>query len=221
MSKRILNLTFHGLGDPPAWIDDAERPVWVAEDAFHDMLAFVAQRPDPIRITFDDGNASDYEIALPALRRHGLTADFFVCSGRFGMEGCLDASQVRRLREAGMRIGTHGVAHVPWRRLSPDELASELDDSVRAIEEAAGAAIRTAACPFGDYDRQVLSALKERGFERVFTSDGGLARADEWRQPRCTILAGDDISTIETLLRGGGSPSAAIRAAKALVKGLR
>ena len=66
----------------------------------------------PIEITFDDGNASDVEVALPALRERGLAATFFVCAGRIGEPGYLDADQLRELADAGMSVGSHGWDHV-------------------------------------------------------------------------------------------------------------
>ena len=55
-----------------------------------------------MRISFDDGNASDLEIGLPALLERGLTATFFVLAGRLGRPGSLDADEVARCsRTAG------------------------------------------------------------------------------------------------------------------------
>ena len=43
------------------------REVWVGLASFLDVLDAAAERGD-VTITFDDGNASDVEIALPALQ---------------------------------------------------------------------------------------------------------------------------------------------------------
>ena len=46
--------------------------------------AFMAGEPVPpksILITFDDGYADNHDIALPILKRHGLTATFFIATG--------------------------------------------------------------------------------------------------------------------------------------------
>ena len=86
-----------------------------------------------------------------------------------------------------MRIASHGLAHRPWRGLGATELAAELEGSRRLLEAAAGRPVTHAACPFGSYDRRVLHALREAGYERVFTSDGGRRGARAGSRPgrRC------------------------------------
>src|SRR5690606_21962509 len=62
-------------------------------------------------ITFDDGDVSNLEIALPLLRERGMVATFFVTSGFVGQPGMLSPRQVAALAEAGMEIGAHGHSH--------------------------------------------------------------------------------------------------------------
>ena len=49
-----------------------EEPFWLHRDQFESAPDSVVGRVD-FQITFDDGNASDLEHALPQLRRRGLT----------------------------------------------------------------------------------------------------------------------------------------------------
>ena len=76
--------------------------------------------------TFDDGNVSDVTEALPALAERGLSAQVFVCAGRFGTDGFLTEEQVRELRAAGMSIGSHGMDHVRWRKLDEPRIGREV-----------------------------------------------------------------------------------------------
>ncbi|MFZ0376580.1 MAG: polysaccharide deacetylase family protein, partial [Solirubrobacteraceae bacterium] len=83
MQERAINLTFHGIGRPERPLGRGEGDVWVSEARFLSLLDVAASRDD-VRITFDDGNASDIEIALPALRERELSATFFVVADRLG-----------------------------------------------------------------------------------------------------------------------------------------
>ena len=58
---------FHGIGTPQRTLEPGEDRYWVAIDEFLAMLDAIAAAPG-VRISFDDGNASDIEIALGGLR---------------------------------------------------------------------------------------------------------------------------------------------------------
>jgi len=182
---RELILTFHGIGEPPDWIGDAERSVWVPVEWYQAIVD--ALPPDGVSLAFDDGNDSDVRAALPALAQGKRTARFFPLVGRLGMEGYLSAEDLAQLSEAGMQIGSHGVAHRDWRTLDDGELEEELSASRRTLAGIVGSEIVTAACPFGSYDRRVLRALRAAGYRRVFTSDGGRSRPGAWLSSRTTV----------------------------------
>jgi peptidoglycan/xylan/chitin deacetylase (PgdA/CDA1 family) len=186
----IINLTFHGIGRHDRPLEPGERDVWVSWDCCLGVLDAVADRTD-IAITFDDGNASDVELALPALRSRGLTATFFVVAGRIGTPGFLDRGGVRTLADAGMTIGCHGMRHRPWRRLDDRSLHEELVDARRVLEGIVGRPVTDAACPFGSYDRRVLRGLRRSGYRHVYTSDRGQTEPADWLQARNTVRRGD------------------------------
>lgn len=196
MAGSIVNLTVHGVGRPKRALDDGEDATWVTVEQFERMLDAVAGRPD-IRITFDDGNDSDVEIALPRLRECGLTAEFFPLAGLLGEPGRVDADGVRELVAAGMRIGSHGWAHRNWRTISDEQVVQEFDDAHRVLADVSGQPIEHVAVPFGSYDRRVLAHLRRAGVRRVYTSDGGRASADAWLQARSSLRSTLDQEWIE------------------------
>ncbi len=185
MQTAELIVTFHGLGDPPPGIPEAERKVWVPVTWFHAVLD--ALPPSGVSLAFDDGNSSDIDQALPALTHHDRTAQFFVLAGQFGWPGRVSAADLLRLRAAGMQIGSHGLHHRNWRVISDDELRRELVDSRTALLEIVGGEVDEAACPFGSYDRRVLRALRRAGYKRAYTSDGGTSAPAGWLAPRTTV----------------------------------
>jgi peptidoglycan/xylan/chitin deacetylase (PgdA/CDA1 family) len=158
----------------------------VSVEQFEQVLDVAAGRPE-VRISFDDGNASDLELALPRLLERGLTACFFLLAGRLGEPGRLHHDGVRELVSSGMTIGSHGWAHRDWRRMSDAEARMEIAESLRTLSRLASRPVATVAVPFGSYDRRVLSRLRRASVDRVFTSDGGRARADSWLQSRTSL----------------------------------
>jgi peptidoglycan/xylan/chitin deacetylase (PgdA/CDA1 family) len=210
VSQRTVNLTFHGIGEPTRPLEPGEELVWLDPGRFESALDAINGHPS-VRLTFDDGNASDVEYALEALRRRGLTATFFIVGGRLGEPGFVDREGVRALVAAGMGIGCHGMYHRPWRRLDERALEEELSDARRLLEEAAGRPIDEAACPFGSYDRRVVRALRVHGYRRAYTSDEGTSRPDAWLQPRNTVKPDNAGGLVDGIVARERSPSGRLR----------
>lgn len=217
-----LTLCFHGVGTPRRVLEPGEDLYWITEDTFLRVLDEVASWPVPVTLTFDDGNRSDLDLALPALLERGLHARFYVLSGRFDDPGALAPQDVRTLHDAGMTIGTHGMAHTSWRHLSPQRRQEEFVTARTRIEDAVGLPVTEAACPLGRYDRSVLAALRAAGYTRVYTSDRRPGRGGRWLQPRYSLRSVDDVAAVRSAVLDG--PSAVQRAkleAIGLVKRLR
>lgn len=217
MTLRVHNLTFHGVGKPPRPLDRGEAAVWLSTPRFLAVLDAVTGRDD-VRLSFDDSNRSDVEVALPALLARGVAATFFVLAGRLGEPGHLGSEDLRRLVATGMRIGSHGLAHRDWRRLETGPLTDEIVESRRILEGAAAVPVRETSIPFGSYDRRVLARVRGAGgYERVYTSDGGSARAGAWLQPRTSVTASADPAALAAPARPAPA-DAVCRGAKRLVK---
>ncbi|GAA1375991.1 polysaccharide deacetylase family protein [Catellatospora chokoriensis] len=215
----VVYLTVHGIGAPERDVSSAESQTWISEQQFEQLLDAVGTRDD-VRITFDDGNASDITIALPRLIERGLTADFFVLAGMLGEPGWLSADHVRQLDAAGMTIGSHGWAHVDWRRL-PDAAGAtqEYGDAPTVLGKLIDRTVSTVAIPFGSYDRRVLSGLRRAGATCVYTSDGGRARPGTWLRPRNSARHDLDASWLAGVLDERSSVRGdAVRLAKRTVK---
>jgi peptidoglycan/xylan/chitin deacetylase (PgdA/CDA1 family) len=209
-----LNITFHGLGVMPATVDAGEARVWCQDAALYADLVDEAQAAAaahgmPLAITFDDGNLSDATIGAPVLAKRGLAGIFFPCAGRIGAPGYLDAAALRDLHAAGMGIGSHGWAHTDWRRADDATMKQEIGEAKDRIEQAVGAAITSAAIPFGSYDRRVLR--RAAPFDTVYTSDGGLARRDAHIQSRTSYTTDWGRGSIARLAREENRPARRLR----------
>jgi len=214
----VHHLTFHGVGPRTRSMDEGEAAVWVTTDEFEAILDAVVGRPQ-VRISFDDGNASDVTVALPRLVERGLTAQFFVLAGMLDQPDRLTRSGVLQIRDAGMHVGSHGWSHRSWRGMPEPEATREIIEAKAELEQLIGSAITAAAVPFGLYDRSALHRLRRAGYARVFTSDGGPARTSSWLQARNSVHAGDQPQDIARLVDVSESPALwATRRAKRFVK---
>lgn len=168
-----------------------------------DVLAEASRYGSRTEVTFDDGNASDVEEALPALLERGLRAVFNVCAGRIGQPGYLDAGALAQLREAGMVVGSHGWNHVDLRGLPEADLVQETQGSRRRIAEVSGMPVSHFAVPFGSYDRRVLRHL--RNYPTVYTSDSTSVTRPGWVVPRWSYTQSWTPTSLRRLADNGGS----------------
>jgi peptidoglycan/xylan/chitin deacetylase (PgdA/CDA1 family) len=215
------NICFHGIGTPRRELEPGEDAYWISRDGFLRLLDDVAAWPQAA-LSFDDGNESDLAIALPALLERGLRAQFFLLAGRLGQPGSLEASAVKELTLSGMQVGSHGMAHMPWRHLTPSAVRSELVEARAVISEAAGAPVAAAACPLGRYDRGSLAQLRRLGYQHVYSSDRHLSPAQAWLQPRFSVHRGETPASLREAVAHSQRPlnQSAVRI-KGLLKRLR
>lgn len=220
MTHRQIGIIFHGIGTPARTLEPGEAPYWISTAAFEALLDRLLAHPEPgrFRLSFDDGNASDHDIALPRLTARGLRADFFVLSGRIGQPGSLDAAQIAALQAAGMTIGSHGTLHRNWSTLDAGELTAELSQSRAVLQSLCGQPVTTAGIPFGGYDAKVLAALRQAGYLAAYSSDRGWMDPQAFLRPRTSVTGAMDGAAIQALLAGHLAPLARLRRGLAMAR---
>ena len=111
--------------------------------------------PPPVGITFDDGTADFVEEALPELVAHNVPATLYIATDHIEAERPFPHDG-RPVSWAGLRdalstglvtVGSHTHTHRLLDRVDGREAASELDRSVRLIEDRLGVACEHFAYP--------------------------------------------------------------------------
>lgn len=120
-------------------------------------------------VTFDDGLKNSLTNATPILLDSRAVAAFFVPTGFVGTSVERDSDMLagfyqrlisppvemmswddcRRLVDAGMTVGSHGVSHTRLKELSAEDVERELLDSKIAVEKNLGIECRHFCPPFG------------------------------------------------------------------------
>lgn len=152
-------------------------------------------------LTFDDGCDSDEAVALPLLQEWGLAGAFFVSPALVGQPGHLDWPGVRRLADAGMHVGSHGLDHTLLGDLARSDLDRQLTESRRMLEDRLDRSVDTLALPGGSGDRRVVRRAMELGYRLVLGSRPGRLRGPVPGEalPRYAVRRGHGAARIEAL----------------------
>ncbi|HEY3932216.1 MAG TPA: polysaccharide deacetylase family protein [Verrucomicrobiae bacterium] len=121
-------------------------------------------------ITFDDGFRDFYDSAFPILKKYGHTATMFLPTAFLGEKRqsfknkeCLTWQEVRELRAAGIRFGSHTVNHPVLYKSSWPEIENELAVSKENLEQALGEKITSFAYPYAlpQHDRPFVEKFQK------------------------------------------------------------
>jgi peptidoglycan/xylan/chitin deacetylase (PgdA/CDA1 family) len=131
-----------------------------------------------VLITIDDGHHS-IEDALPIMLKYRFRPVLHVTAGLIGREYYLEWPELRRMVLHGISIQSHAMNHHDLTKLPAPELARELTDSKKTIEDNIGQRVTTLAAPMGRIDRRVMQAALDAGYEVIMTSYTGINRGVE------------------------------------------
>ena len=191
--SHLVILMYHGLvrdQDDLRHIAREDRPYTLSLRQFESQLDAIAHAGIPVRdaqqlrmgepvepgvvISFDDGHASNAELALPALRARAMSACFFITTGFVGQRaGYCSWDQVRELAEGGMCLGAHGHRHRFLAGLDSAELETELRQSHELLSHHLGRAPRQMSFPGGRHDARAVAAARAVGFDVLHGSHPG------------------------------------------------
>jgi peptidoglycan/xylan/chitin deacetylase (PgdA/CDA1 family) len=123
-----------------------------------------------VTTSFDDGHTFDRRI-VAAFNEWGLKGTFNLNSGNLGRTGCpppddarvtIDVCEVAELYR-GHEVAIHSVTHPFLDRLDPSQIALEVLEDRKALEDLVGYPVRGMAYPFGTYSQKVIDVLRSLG----------------------------------------------------------
>jgi peptidoglycan/xylan/chitin deacetylase (PgdA/CDA1 family) len=224
----VVTLMYHAIYRGEAeWraLEPEERPYAIARSEFEQQLDTLATAGIPVidpaelfqrsgedwpdrgvLITFDDGHASFYEHAYPALKERNLRALFFITSDLIDQrDDFCHWQQLVEMAQVGQWIQAHGKTHRFLSDLSPEDLTEECVSSMHAISAHTGQPVVAMSFPGGRFNKRELDQARLAGYSYLFGSRIGTLNRKPlpdkvW--PRIAIRQNTSLRSFLALARG-------------------
>lgn len=144
-------------------------------------------------LSFDDGWKTQYVNALPALKKYGFTATFFIYPNVIEHRNYMTWDEVRALRDAGMEIGSHSKSHQYMTKQKPEEQLFEVERSKSILEEMLDVEITTFAYPFGLFDADIQAMLQDARYTTARGLGAGVIHGPEDKYELSSYLIRNDL----------------------------
>jgi peptidoglycan/xylan/chitin deacetylase (PgdA/CDA1 family) len=130
------------------------------------------ERKGVVAFTFDDGpNPETTPAVIDALEKYGIPATFFIVTQRIsGKHGEKGRELLQRELADGFLVGSHSVSHVNLKHAAGDQLAREVDASIRTLSAEAHRPIGMFRPPYGSLSAAGRVWLKKLGLTEVLWS---------------------------------------------------
>ena len=139
--------------------------------------------PKTVALTFDDGYRDNFELGLPVLTKLKVPATVYVVTGDVGKtdviwqeagdkvtSDLMTWDELKALESAGWEIGSHAADHVHLARRSLTEQRELISKSWEDINTHLGHPPRTFAYPYGSFNSDTLTILRELGASSAVTT---------------------------------------------------
>jgi peptidoglycan/xylan/chitin deacetylase (PgdA/CDA1 family) len=127
-------------------------------------------------LTFDDGYLDNYTVLFPLLKKYNITATLFVTTDfidnkltkvteKHPNRKSMSWKQLNEIKQYGVEIGSHTVAHHDLDKLSDAELEFELVQSKKIIDEKLKQNTKSFCYPRNIYGKREILAVDAAGYD--------------------------------------------------------
>ncbi len=151
------------------------------------QLRFVGGKQKALTLSYDDGVSQDIKL-IDIMKKYGLKGTFNLNSGAYSDENNKrnwrmtkkDAQEL--YKNSGMEIASHGLTHPFLEQLPASAQRYEVIKDRINLENDFDTIVRGMAYPYGTYNEQVISTLKECGivYSRTVASTEKFDIPEDW-----------------------------------------
>lgn len=181
--KRVCTLMYHDVYDvsnKESGINiDSNYPYKIQKEAFEEQINEISAYIETsgvdkeyIRLSFDDGGVSFYNIIMPILEKYGFKGYFFIATNFIGQDGFLTEQMIKEMHSRGHVIGGHSHTHRQRMHTLPyKELEQDWEECIKTLNRITGDHIDIVSLPNGFESRTIFDVLQELGIKEVYTSE--------------------------------------------------
>lgn len=107
-------------------------------------------------LTFDDGDPSHLDVAVPELDKRGMKATFFLIANQTGRK-----DEWRKIIAKGHEIGNHTLDHLHPADMTPDQQEAQVVGANHVLQKEFGVQVRSFAYPFTEIRPRLKAAVEK------------------------------------------------------------
>lgn len=159
----------------------------------------------PILLTFDDNSNDFYPYVYPVLNKYGMKATQFTVSDWVNGSWNMTSNEILTVLENGVDIQNHTVTHPFLANLSKEEQYVEIQNATEALKDLTGRTTFAFAYPYGNYNSDTISLLRDLGIKGAFKVGGGLStdQSNRYELPRIMILQNHTVDDFVRMIETG------------------
>lgn len=202
--KEVVCFVYHRFGDsrypstniPVAsfeaqlqWLNRNDYSILTLSEAIHYLSSNGPTKKVAV-LTIDDGFKTFYKNAFPLLKKYHATATVFFNTETVGSPDYMGWDELKELVGFGIEMGNHTHTHAYFLDLPKDRryqvFKDEIEQSQELIKNHLQVTPEVFAYPYGEFDEQMESIVREEGFVAAAAQNSGVlyGGTDRYRIPR-------------------------------------
>jgi len=143
---------------PIAFFRDAKKTAKKNADAEDDIKKSGAL----VVFTFDDGNESDFLLAYPILKKHGINGTSYInpYDADHEVKHKLSWEQIKLMKSAGWEFGDHTYKHMDLTKSTPEQIEKSMTQVNEAFMQNGLGRPDTFAYPYGRFNDDSLAVVR-------------------------------------------------------------
>jgi peptidoglycan/xylan/chitin deacetylase (PgdA/CDA1 family) len=156
--------------------------------------------PAVVSITFDDGYESAYQNALPILEKAHIKGTWYIITKTVDHKSYITTAQLKDLANRGQEIGSHTQTHPHLATLTLAQQKKEISGSVEDLRSL-GINPTSFAYPYGQYNDDSFTALKDAGLKNARTTSETMSGRDPYRLQGLSLTSKTTFDEIEHAIK--------------------